>query len=219
MLQDPFLPANRRGGGAEMSFFSASQTNILINNSAKSMHPSKTIFKHNITLRAVRIKSSFNPLFLHYCSLFAIAAFNAKFSLFSHIPMNFDDHHPSSTLSSASAITPAHQAQDDDMEDELSDSGFSQFEAEIEENLSSASPDTSAHNDTNDDASDDAMDVDSEEDVKPSHTNKGRKGANTREYFDPELYGLRRSVCFPCIDGRKMSKIIMELICVGSCAS
>ena len=82
------------------------------------------------------------------------------------------------------------------MEDDISDSGLSQFEAEIEENLSSASPDTSARNDTNDHVSDDAMDVDSEDDVKPSH-NKGRKGGSTREYFDPELYGLRRSVCLP----------------------
>jgi hypothetical protein len=112
--------------------------------------------------------------------------------------MNIDDRYPSSTLSPASAITPAHKAQDDDMEDDISDSGLSQFEAEIEENLSSASPDTSARNDTNDHVSDGAMDVDSEDEVKPSH-NKGRKGGSTREYFDPELYGLRRSVCLPPI--------------------
>jgi hypothetical protein len=110
--------------------------------------------------------------------------------------MNADNHYPSSTLSAASAITPAHKAQNDDMEDDLSDSGLSQFGAEIEENLSTASPDTSARNDTHDHVSDDAMDIDSEEDAKPSNS-KGRKGGNSREYLDPELYGLRRSVCFP----------------------
>jgi hypothetical protein len=108
--------------------------------------------------------------------------------------MNVDYIPPSSTLSPASAITPALTAQNGDMEDDLSDSDLSQFEAEIEENLSSASPETSAPNDTNDHASDDAMEVDSEDDVKTSQANKARKGGNTREYFDPELYGLRRSV-------------------------
>jgi len=197
MTQNGIAPIDCRGGGASESFFSALQANILINNSTKSMHPSKTSFKHDNTLRAVRIKSSFNPPFLVIVLFFLIAVFDAKFSLFSHIPMNIDDRHSSLPLSSASPITPAHQALDGDMEDDLSDGGLSQFEAEIEENLSSASPDTSARNDTNDHLSDDAMDIDSEEDVKPSHTNKGRKGANTREYFDPELYGLRRSVWFP----------------------
>ena len=108
--------------------------------------------------------------------------------------MNIDYPPPSSTLSPVSAITPALTAQNDDMEDDLSDSDMSQFEAEIEENLTSASPETSGHNDTNDHASEDAMDVDSEDDAKTSNANKARKGGNSREYFDPELYGLRRSV-------------------------
>lgn len=108
--------------------------------------------------------------------------------------MNIDYPPPSSTLSPASAITPALTAQNDDLEDDLSDSDMNQFEAEIEENLSSASPETSGHNDTNDLASDDAMDVDSEDDAKTSHANKARKGGSSKEYYDPELYGLRRSV-------------------------
>lgn|SRR5579862_9802740 len=67
-----------------------------------------------------------------------------------------------------------------------SDSDLSQFEAEIEKNLSSASPPV---NGTKDD-SEDPMDVDSE-DEKPIKT---KRRTSTKEYFDPELYGLRRSV-------------------------
>src|SRR2546423_15152197 len=158
------------------------------------MHPSKTTITEDISLRAARTKSPFNPLSPCHRSLFVFAIFHAKFSLFSHCPMNIDYPPPSSTLSPVSAITPALTAQNDDMEDDLSDSDMSQFEAEIEENLTSVSPETSGHNDTHDHASEDAMDVDSEDDAKTSNANKARKGGNSREYFDPELYGLRRSV-------------------------
>ena len=109
-----------------------------------------------------------------------------------------DQRHPSPPLSSVSTITPAQAAQDDDLSDDLSDSDLSQFEAEIEQNLSSASPETSQVNGTNnedDNISDDAMEVDSEEDVKPSLSNKARHRTSTKEYYDPELFGLRRSVC------------------------
>ena len=111
-----------------------------------------------------------------------------------------DPRRPSSPLSSTSAITPNQTAHDGDMDDDMSDSDLSQFEAEIEQNLSSASPESSPINGANDDddnvsEDDDAMEVDSEEEVKPSHANKGRHRASTKEYYDPELFGLRRSVC------------------------
>lgn len=111
-----------------------------------------------------------------------------------------DQRHPSPPLSSFSAITPAQAVHDDDLDDDVSDSDLSQFEAEIEQNLSSASPETSHVNGTNNDddnVSEDAMEIDSEEDVKPSHHNKARHRASTKEYYDPELFGLRRSVCIP----------------------
>jgi hypothetical protein len=113
-----------------------------------------------------------------------------------------DQRHPSPPLSSFSAIPPAQAAQDDDLDDDVSDSDLSQFEAEIEQNLSSASPETSHVNGTNNDddnVSEDAMEIDSEEDVKPSHNNKARHRASTKEYYDPELFGLRRSVCIPSL--------------------
>lgn len=121
-----------------------------------------------------------------------------------------DQRHPSPSLSSTSPITPAQPAQDDDLADDVSDSDLSQFEAEIEQNLSSASPETSHINGTNNDddiVSDDTMDVDSEEEEKPSHA-KARHRASTKEYYDPELFGLRRSVWFPFLD------IVGYLVCI-----
>jgi TATA-binding protein-associated factor Taf7 len=134
-----------------------------------------------------------------------------------------DQRRPSSPLSSTSAITPAQTAHDGDIGDDMSDSDLSQFEAEIEQNLSSASPESSPVNGANDDddnvsEDDDAMDVDSEEDVKPSYANKGRHRASTKEYYDPELFGLRRSVCPLFSDIVRCLLGILKLIRVGSCA-
>ena len=107
-------------------------------------------------------------------------------------PMNLDDSHPTSTLSS---LVPSIAAQDEMQDDDRSDSEFSQFQAEIEQELFIASPEGSAPNGTNEHASDDAMDVDSEEeDVKPMHVKKTQRRVGTKEYYDPELFGLRRSV-------------------------
>jgi len=111
--------------------------------------------------------------------------------------MNLDSGHPGSTLSPAPASMPSMTVHEDDMDDELSDSDLSQFQAEIERNLSSASPETSPQNVTTEHVSDEHMDVDSEEDVKFPGSSKSRKRANMKEYYDPELFGLRRSVsCF-----------------------
>lgn len=106
--------------------------------------------------------------------------------------MNLDDNHPTSSLSS---LVPSTAAQDDMQEDDLSDSMLSQYGAEIEQQLSTASPERSAPNGTNVQVSDDAMDVDSEEeDVKPMHMKKSQRRVTAKEYYDPELFGLRRSV-------------------------
>jgi hypothetical protein len=83
---------------------------------------------------------------------------------------------------------------DDSMDDGLSDSELSQFEAEIEKDLSST-PESGTPNGANGHASDDAMDIDSDDDLRPSHAGKGRRRGSTKEYFDPDLYLLRRSVC------------------------
>jgi hypothetical protein len=86
-------------------------------------------------------------------------------------------------------------------DDDLSDSSLSQLEAEIEQGLASASPDTRrvVTNGTTAMAvspSDDAMEIDSdEEDVKQHRvSSRSKKRLTEREYFDPDLYGLRRSV-------------------------
>jgi hypothetical protein len=109
--------------------------------------------------------------------------------------MNLESAHPRSASPLASAAVPSALILDDDLEDDLSDSGLSQFGAEIEKNLSS--PESSTLNGTNDNGSDDAMDVDSEDDAIPSHANKGRRQGNAKQYLDPDLYLLRRSVCCP----------------------
>lgn len=109
--------------------------------------------------------------------------------------MNLDDNHPSLTLSNGPAAMLFTAAQDENQDDDLSDSDLSQFEAEIEQNLSSASPGSSAPNGVNEHGSSEAMDVDSEEDIKSTHVNKASRRVSTKEYFDPELFGLRRSVC------------------------
>ena len=110
--------------------------------------------------------------------------------------MNLEDSHPTSTLSSTSFLVPSIAVQDEMQDDDISDSELSQFQAEIEKDLSTASPESSARNGTNEHASDNAMDVDSEEDeqVKPMHVKKSQRRVNTKEYYDPELFGLRRSV-------------------------
>jgi hypothetical protein len=111
------------------------------------------------------------------------------------VPMNVDDSHPSSTHSPASAIIPSAAAEDGNQDDDGSDTEMSDLEAEIEQNFSSASPGSSASNDANEHGSFEAMDIDSEDDVKSPHVNKATRRVSTKEYYDPELFGLRRSVC------------------------
>ena len=111
--------------------------------------------------------------------------------------MDPEDSHRSSTLSPVSAILPAHVAYEDDELDDLSDSGLSQFEAEIEQNLSSTSPGGTSGDAAHLHVSNDPIDVDTEE-LKPANANKARKRTHAREYYDPELFGLRRSVSRLC---------------------
>jgi hypothetical protein len=109
-------------------------------------------------------------------------------------PMDIDYRHPSSSLSPASPTVQPAIALQDNQDDDLSDTDLSQFQAEIEQNLSSASPESTPLNGTTEPVSDDVMQVDSEEDTKPMNSNKGRRRATAKEYYDPELFGLRRSV-------------------------
>ena len=127
--------------------------------------------------------------------------------------MKFDAAHPSSTSSPASATVPSTAIHNNDMDDDMSDSDLSQFEAEIEKELSS-SPESGTLNGANGHASDDAMEVDSEDDVRPSHAGKGRRQGSTKEYMDPDLYLLRRSVCYPGCCCRWIG-----LIQLGTCKS
>lgn len=116
--------------------------------------------------------------------------------------MDPDGNHASSILSSASEIVPHSAAHERHQDDDLSDSDLSQFQAEIEQNLSSASPGSSPANGAILQASDDAMDVDTE-DMKQANMANFRKRTVVREYYDPELYGLRRSVSRICPSQRR----------------
>ena len=109
--------------------------------------------------------------------------------------MNLDGTHPNSTLSPTSAPVFSGASQDENQDDDLSDAGMSQFIDEIEHDLSTASPGINEPNGTNDNGPDELMDVDSDEEIKSSHVNKPPRRATAKEYFDPELFGLRRSVC------------------------
>lgn len=112
--------------------------------------------------------------------------------------MNLNNIHPTSTHSPTSATILSTAAQDDNQDDDLSDSDLSQFQAEIEQNLYTASPDSGAPNGlgmNEHDGSDEAMDVDSDDDSKRRHVNKTPRRTSGKEYYDPELFGLRRSVC------------------------
>jgi hypothetical protein len=117
--------------------------------------------------------------------------------------MDLADSPPRPPPAAAPILSPSPPAKDERFDDGLSDTSLSQLEAEIEQGLSSDSPDSRSHGiavngtSTKDGSlSDDAMDVDSDDDdgdrAVPSHPKKRVSG---REYFDPELYGLRRSVC------------------------
>jgi hypothetical protein len=108
--------------------------------------------------------------------------------------MDIDSRHPSSSLSPVSKDVHSTVAQQDTPDDDLSDTDLSQFQAEIEENLTSASPESSPLNGTTEQVSDDVMQIDSEEESKPVNPNKGRRRTTAKEYYDPELFGLRRSV-------------------------
>ena len=100
-----------------------------------------------------------------------------------------------STLAPALSAVQHNAACEDNLDEDMSDSELSEFEAEIEENLSTASPDSSPDNDLNEHISDERMEIeDSDEEAKTMSTNKGRRRAVVREYYDPELFGLRRSV-------------------------
>jgi len=134
--------------------------------------------------------------------------------------MNFDDSHPSLTHSPASATIPFAVAQDEDPDDDGSDSEMSDLEAEIEQNLSSASPGSIASNGANEHGSFEAMDIDSEDDVESPHVNKTSRRVSTKEYYDPELFGLRRSV------SRSLNQrccwadfVFVILIQVGTCSN
>jgi len=88
----------------------------------------------------------------------------------------------------------------DAFDDDLSDTSLSQLGVEIEQGLSSALPDGLSRlangMSTNDvSPSDDAMIIESDdEDIKQPVSSRSKKRVTEREYFDPELYGLRRSV-------------------------
>jgi len=105
-------------------------------------------------------------------------------------------------LPPAAALVPAAfpLAKVDAFDDDLSDTSLSQLGAEIEQGLSSALPDGRsrfANGTSSQDVSpsDDAMIIESDdEDVKQPVSSRSKKRVSGREYFDPELYGLRRSV-------------------------
>ena len=112
--------------------------------------------------------------------------------------MDVDDGYPNSTYSPASIPVPSTAAHDGIQDDDLSDSELSQLQAEIERGLSSASPGTSPPTRSHENVSDELIEEDSEGEIKPASASKSRKRVTTKEYLDPELFGLRRSVClFP----------------------
>lgn len=132
--------------------------------------------------------------------------------------MNFDDNHPASTLF---PLVPSTAAQDEIQDDDLSDSELSHFQAEMEKNMSTALVESSAPDGTNENMSDDAMDVDSEEeDVKLMHVKKAQRRVNTKEYYDPELFGLRRSVSHSLTQTSSLGGFRFGiLIRVGTCTN
>lgn len=159
-----------------------------------SMHPSKVSSNISTTHPNAQNKpSSYAPSPPDVVSSH-FATFHTDASCLVVSPMDIDSRHPSSSLSPASAIVPPAVAHRDSPDDELSDSDLSQFQAEIEQNLSSASPESSPPNGTTDPVFDEVMLVDSDEDMKPVNVNKGRRRTSAKEYYDPELFGLRRSV-------------------------
>jgi len=104
-----------------------------------------------------------------------------------------------SALSSPSAMPVDSPAHIPSASSSQSDSDLSDFQAELEKDLSSAMPGSSVHANGEDAESEDAMDVETDEDNKPVQPNKSTsRRMSTKEYFDPELYGLRRSVDIPC---------------------
>ena len=114
--------------------------------------------------------------------------------------MDITDSQP--RLPPAAALVPSAPplATVDVFDDDLSDAALTQLEAEIEQGLSSASPDglsrlANGASTKDVSSSDDAMIIESDdEDVKQPVFSRSKKRATEREYFDPELYGLRRSV-------------------------
>src|SRR2546423_35864 len=82
---------------------------------------------------------------------------------------------------------PAHITQ---RQDSVSDDDLSQFGAELEKSLSAASSDVPNANPL---VQEDSEDAESEGETNAVTHHKGRR-TSVKEYFDPELYGLRRSV-------------------------
>jgi hypothetical protein len=117
--------------------------------------------------------------------------------------MDVDDSHPNSTYSPASIPLPSTAAHDDFQEDDLSDSELIEFQAEIEQTLSSSSPETNPPNQSNEHVSDMIIEGDSEDEAKSEGVSKSRRRVTTKEYFDPELFGLRRSVCLSLLQCRQ----------------
>jgi hypothetical protein len=134
--------------------------------------------------------------------------------------MDLADSPPRPPPAAAPILPPSPVSKDESLDDGLSDTSLSQLEAEIEQGLSSDSPDSRSHGiavngtSTKDGSlSDDAMDVDSDDDegnqAVPSHP---KKRVSEREYFDPELYGLRRSVS-PTLPDFSIDLVLWMVFC------
>jgi hypothetical protein len=162
------------------------------------MHPSKLSSKTVNTYRIIPPTTSFVSLFVPDAFFYYFAIFHTN-APSSPLSMAFDDRHPSTSASYVSTTMPSVAANDHNQDIDMSDSDLSQFQAQIEHDLSSASPESSHLHGGHNNVSEEPMDVDTDEEVGLAHVNKGRKKTSTKEYYDPELFGLRRSVSHPPI--------------------
>jgi hypothetical protein len=96
--------------------------------------------------------------------------------------------HPPLPLALAPTSVPA-AAHIPPPEDSPSDSDLSQFEAELTKSLSTASADTLPRHVP----AEESDEADSDDETQGLRQGKTRRTI-VKEYFDPELYGLRRSV-------------------------
>jgi hypothetical protein len=113
--------------------------------------------------------------------------------------MDLDETH---VLAPTSMTTPSSHASTphrEDSEADISDSDLSQLEAEIEKNLTYLSQPRHSQSHPPEDMSGEPMDIDAEDEIKQINAAKNKRTV-AREYYDPELYGLRRSVStfVPC---------------------